>query len=192
MPIEDTSTQKADLIDKGYEHSIAHQPQCLGSYIFLWGQKQEKTQTWYGLFLEDGSHVGGVETMQDLWTGKWPEHRAPVITGTIIAKLQDSDAERALDVFSPGARIVCSIKATDPDNDPITTTWELRPDVANNPNRGGDFEPAAAPIAGAVEQQSAETAVIRIPEKAGDYRVFVYVHNRYKAVATANLPIEAK
>ncbi len=191
VPIEDTSTQKAALISKGYEHAIAHQPQCLGSYIFLWGQKQEKTQTWYGLFLEDGSHVAGVDTIQHLWTGKWPAHRAPVIDGAIVAKPQNAGAEKAKNVFSAGSRIVCSIKTSDPDDDPTTVTWELRPDVANNPSRGGDFEPPAKPISGAIEQQDGQSAVIRVPEHAGDYRVFVYVKNQYKAAATANLPIKA-
>ncbi len=192
MPIEDTSSEKAALIDKGYEHAIAHQPQCLGSYVFLWGQKQEKTQTWYGLFLDDGAHVAGVDTMQHLWTGKWPAHRAPVIDGTIVAKAQDADAQGAQDVFRPGTRVVCSIKTSDPDGDPITVKWEVRPDVANNRSNGGDFEPPAAPIDGAVEQQDGQSAVIRVPENAGDYRVFAYVRNQYKAAATANLPIEAK
>ncbi len=192
MPIEDTSSQKATLIAKGYEHAIAHQPQCLGAYVFLWGQKQEKTQTWYGLFLNDGSHVAGVDTMQYFWTGKWPAHRAPVIDGVIVATAPDPDSQSAQDVFRPGSRIVCSIKTSDPDNDPFTVTWELRPDVANNRSSGGDFEPPAVPIAAAVEKQDGTSAVIRLPENAGDYRIFAYVHNQYKAAATANLPIEAK
>jgi Glycosyl hydrolases family 2, TIM barrel domain len=192
VPIEDTSTQKAALIAQGYEHAIAHQPQCLGSYVFLWGQKQEKTPTWYGLFLEDGAHVGGVDTMQYLWTGQWPAHRAPIIDGTIVAKSEDADGQRAKDVFRPGTRIVCSLKASDPEGNPVTVQWEVRPDVANNPSRGGDFEPSAAPLAGAVEQQNGPSAVIRVPENVGDYRVFAYVHNQYRAAATANLPIEAK
>ncbi len=88
MPIEDTSTQKAAFILKGYEHAIANRPQCLGSYVFLWGQKQEKTHTWYGLFLPDGAHLGGVDAMQFLWTGKWAAHRAPVIDGGITAQVR--------------------------------------------------------------------------------------------------------
>ena len=192
IPIEDTSTQKAALIAKGYKHAIADRPQCLGSYVFLWGQKQEKTQTWYGLFLEDGSHVGGVDTMQYFWTGKWPAHRAPVIDGAIVAQAKEAGAAHGHDIFSPGARIVCSMKASDPDSDRSTITWELRPDVANNPSRGGDFEPPAEPIPGAVIKQDGPSAVVRVPQTPGDYRVFVYVKNQYKAAATANLPIEAK
>lgn len=192
MPIEDTSTQKAKLIEQGYEHAIANHPQCLGSYVFLWGQKQEKTQTWYGLFLPDGAHVGGVDVMQYLWTGNWPAHRVPVIDGNILAKPEDSDSETAEDVFRPGARIVCSIKTSDPDGDRLTTKWELRPDVANNPSSGGDFEPSTAPISGAIERENGQSAVIRVPNTPGDYRIFVYVYNQYKGAATANLPIEVK
>lgn len=192
MPIEDTSAQKATLLATGYEHAILHQPQCLGSYVFLWGQKQEKTPTWYGLFLVDGAHVGGVDTMQYLWTGKWPAHQAPVIEGTVMAKPRDPPEGMGQDVFRPGARILCSIKVKAPENDPVIVKWELRPDVAGNPTTGGDFEPSAAPIAGAVEQQDGQSALIRVPERPGDYRVFAYVHNQYRAAATANLPIQAK
>ena len=192
MPIEDTSSQKGAFIAKGYEHAIAHQEQCLGSYVFLWGQKQEKTQTWYGLFLENGAHVAGVDTMQYLWTGKWPAHRAPVMDGKIVAQPQDTENQKAKDVFSPGSRIVCSLKASDPDNAPISIAWELRADVANNRSSGGDFEPSATPISGAVEEQNGQSATIRVPRDTGAYRVFVYVHNQYKAAATANLPIKVE
>jgi hypothetical protein len=96
------------------------------------------------------------------------------------------------DVFHPGARIVCSIKASDPEGDPLTYKWELRPDVAGNPSTGGDFEPPAAPIPGAVEQADGQSATVHVPDTPGDYRIFVYAYNQYKGAATANLPIQAK
>lgn len=192
MPVEDTSTQKAAFIVKGYEHAIAKRPQCLGSYVFLWGQKQEKTHTWYGLFLPDGAHLGGVDAMQFLWTGKWGAHRAPVIDGGITAKANGRGEESAGDVFAAGSEILCSVAAKDLDRDPITIKWDVRPDVADNPSSGGDFEPAATPLTQSVEQHSNRSAVIRLPNTPGAYRIFVYVYNRHKGAATANLPIETK
>jgi hypothetical protein len=191
MPIEDTSTEKADLIVKGYEHSIAKQSQCLGSYVFLWGQKQEKTHTWYGLFLPDGMRLGGVDAMTYLWTGKWPQHRCPVIQGTIVAKPEQGTDQNAPDVFHAGSQIHCSVVASDSDGDPLMVKWDIRPDVANNPSSGGDPEAAALPIDSAIVRESDDTAIVKLPRSPGDYRIFVYVYN-HAGAATANLPIRAQ
>jgi Glycosyl hydrolases family 2, TIM barrel domain len=193
MPIEDTSTQKEEFIVQGYEHSIAKEGQCLGSYVFLWGEKQEKTHTWYGLFLPDGTRLGGVDAMQYLWTGKWPAHRSPIIQQTISAKTEKATDKDAPGVFQAGATIRCTIVARDPEEgDPLRIKWDIRRDVSNNPSSGGDREAPSPPIAGAVIRESDQTAIIRVPSAPGDYRIFVYVYNMHGGAATANLPIEAK
>ncbi len=57
-PIEENSHTKAQHYLKRYQKAIAAETQqCVGSYVFLWGQKQERTPTWYGLFLEDGKET---------------------------------------------------------------------------------------------------------------------------------------
>ena len=57
-PLELTSTAKAEAYLAAYRAAVGAYPdQCLGSYVFVWGSKQEATATWYGLFLKDGAQV---------------------------------------------------------------------------------------------------------------------------------------
>ena len=77
-PIENNSSVKADLYRSRYETAIAADTtQGLGSYVFLWGQKQERTPTWYGLFLPTGEETESVDVMESLWTGEMPDNQTP-------------------------------------------------------------------------------------------------------------------
>ena len=44
-PLEPTSSDKAESYRRAYVGSIQQKPFCLGSYAFLWGNKQERTAT---------------------------------------------------------------------------------------------------------------------------------------------------
>ncbi len=101
-PIEHTSSEKAASYRKAYETVIASGDQRLiGDYVFLWGQKQERTPTWYGMFLADGSATETVDFMQFAWTGAWPANRAPRVEALEL------DSKRATDsvVVAPGQRV---------------------------------------------------------------------------------------
>ncbi len=65
-----SSTAKAASYRETYEKAIANQPMSLGSYAFTWGNKQEATATWFGLLLPDGSKLGAVDALSELWSGK--------------------------------------------------------------------------------------------------------------------------
>ncbi|MGS0526388.1 hypothetical protein ACU8V7_15645 [Zobellia nedashkovskayae] len=84
-PIEENSSLKANNYLKRYQGGIAADSlQCIGSYVFLWGNKQERTPTWYGIFLENGKETESVDVMHYLWNRKWPENRTPSIEKFVI------------------------------------------------------------------------------------------------------------
>lgn len=184
MPLEDTSTEKSDFYLKAYRHAIEDRPQCLGSYVFLWGNKQEKTHTWYGVFLPEGNPLGPVDAISYAWTGKQLANRAPRIAapGIQIAKAAADSA------YAPGTRLGCRIEATDPDGDSVKINWDIRKDVADAPQTGGDAEAATPAL---VKAKGASTD-IRLPEQPGNYRLFVYAYDAKGAAATANLPFRVK
>ncbi|MBZ5581544.1 MAG: hypothetical protein LAQ30_04935 [Acidobacteriia bacterium] len=191
LPIEDSSTEKADFYLKAYRHAVEGRPQALGAYVFLWGNKQEKTHTWYGMFLPDGSPTEAADVMTYFWTGKWPANRAPRIGPGKIKIAAESGATDRENEFLPGTKLRCSITPSDPEGDPLKVAWDLRVDVSDNPSSGGDREPASVPIDGAVLSTAGNEARIQVPDKPGNYRIFVYVRDPAGKAATANVPIRA-
>ncbi len=184
--IEDNSTEKAAFYREAYEHAVAKQPNCLGAYVFHWSQHHEKTHTWYGMFLEDGSRTESIDVMTYLWTGKYPANRSPRIGPGKIA-IVSSDR-----VFRPGSVFECSLDVSDPDGDPVSVTWDLRLDVTGNKNVGGDREDPVPPIEGAIVSSEGYRAKVRVPEKEGYYRLFVYARDGHGNAATANVPLAVR
>jgi hypothetical protein len=188
LPIEDTSTEKAQVYYKGYKAAIDNKPNCLGSYVFLWGNKQEKTHTWFNLFLEDGTPTEIVDTMTALWTGEWPENRAPKI-GDRKIYVENRDKRH---IYPPSGEVIFRVQASDPDDDALTIRWDLRRDESDNSSTGGDWEERIPPIEDAVVTSEADRVTIRMPGKPGNYRIFTYVYDPSGKVATANLPVRVE
>jgi hypothetical protein len=187
VPIEDTSTEKAAFYEMAYRRAVLDRPNCLGSYVFHWAQHMEKTHTWYGMFLEDGSRTAAIDVMTRVWSGREPANRCPVVSR--ITATPQGEPEH---VYSQGQEIRCMVAASDPDGDRLDITWEVRPDVADNPNVGGDREEPVRPLAGAVVRSQGTSAVVRLPGAAGNWRVFVYVRDGRGNAATANLPLRVE
>ncbi|UOQ70524.1 cellulase family glycosylhydrolase [Hymenobacter cellulosilyticus] len=186
--VEETSSQKAAVYQSRYEASVAKdKTQCLGTYVFLWGQKQERTPTWYGIFTEDGKESEVVDVMQYLWSGKWPQNRAPHLAAFTLNGKKSTD-----NVYvQPGQSVPVVATVSDPDKDPLTYRYELLPE-STDLKSGGDRESRPTAIPGLVPAEGKGKTTLKAPTKEGAYRLFVYAYDGKDNVATANIPFYVK
>ncbi|MEO5998605.1 MAG: hypothetical protein ABIN89_17720 [Chitinophagaceae bacterium] len=187
-PIEETSSEKAAVYKSRYEYSMERdRRKCLGSYVFLWGQKQERTPTWYGIFTDKGEESEVVDVMQFLWSGKWPDNKAPH-----LYSMQVNNKKAVLDVYvKPGSNNMVEAVAIDPENDVLSYRWELLTEPTHL-SEGGDFEARPNNVENLLVGTGMGKATLKAPDKEGAYRLFVYVTDGHNNVATANLPFYVK
>ena len=192
-PIEQTSEEKRIVYEERYNKYILEPKACLGSFVFLWGQKQERTPTWYSMFVESnveglplkGEKTPQVEAMQRVWSGKEPEQTAPVITSYTI------DGKKAAEsiILPVGGTFTATVEVHDKEGDKLSFVWEIL-GGATVLGSGGSYESRPARygevITGDVNSQS-----FTITE-AGRYNVFVYVLDNTGFVATANIPVSVE
>ena len=126
--------------------------------------------------------------MTVLWTGNWPENRAP----TVGSKGIYNPGNKKLHIYAPSSEVMFRIQAADPDGDVLTIRWDLRRDESDNPSIGGDREERIPPIEEAIVSSKSDSVIIHMPVKAGNYRIFGYVYGPSGKVATANLPIRVE
>ena len=182
-PIEATSSQKADVFLRGYRDILtAFDRQLLGSYAFYWGQKQERTPTWFGLLTESGEETEAVDVLHYLWNGTWPENRSP----QVLSMQMDNRQPVSNLTLRPGQQVDAAIEAVDPDGDTMTYRWELKPESGST-QIGGDYEHAIASLEGFIADAVSATTRITAPEP-GAYRLFVYVYDGQGNAAHANFP----
>lgn len=187
-PVEQNSSEKAANYLKSYQVAIASDPQhILGSYVFLWGQKQERTPTWYGMFLADGSETETIDVMQYIWTGSWPDNRAPQIK---LMQLDNKTSAQDIELLS-GQTYAALVDATDPDDDDLVYLWEIKHE-SKAAQEGGDQEEIPATLTGLIDEADNSSIELVAPASEGAYRLFVYIYDGNGKAAHANIPFFVK
>jgi hypothetical protein len=182
--VEQHSSDKASNYLKSYKKAIASKPdQVIGSYVFLWSHKQERTPTWYGMFLSDGSETETIDVMHYIWNGAWPDNRSPQIESMTL----DSKTSKKDVVLKLGKQYKARIKAVDPDNDELEYRWEIMAESAAT-QEGGDKEEIPESFNGLIEEPGTDVIVLNAPFQPGAYRLFVYVRDGHGNAGHANVP----
>lgn len=196
-PIEQTSEQKRIVYEERYNNAILGDKRCLGSFVFLWGQKEERTPTWFSMFVEGnvegnveglplkGEKTPMVEAMQRVWSGEEPEQTAPVVTGIKV----DGKTPQESPTLQKGKPFRVEVAATDREGDKMTYIWEVLRE-ATVLGFGGSYEPRPERY-GEVITTTEPVAEITINEE-GNFRVYAYVADGTGFVSTVNSPVQVQ
>ena len=187
-PLEQNSSEKAATFLRGHTEVIqSFGNQSLGDYVFLWGQKQEKTPTWYGMFLEDGEQTEVVDVMHYIWNGAWPENRTPRIESVLLdGKSADNSIE-----LTAGELYKAELAIDDPDYDSLRFQWEVKRETTAK-QVGGDHEEAIPSLPGIIKNPADSKIELAVPGEPGAYRLFVYAYDGQNNAGHANIPFYVK
>jgi len=182
-PTEMTSSAKADKILEGYQKVLAPlDGQLIGSYVFFWGQKQERTPTWFGLLTEAGEETEVVDVMHYIWKGAWPANRAPRVNSM---RLDGKSATQSVTLVA-GKKYEASLDVLDFEDDPLSYRWEVKPESESTAT-GGDHEVSIASLEGLLSKPTAAKTALIVPPP-GQYRLFAYAYDDQGNAAHANIP----
>lgn len=183
-PVEQSSSEKASSYEARYRNFIASDTEkCVGSYVFLWGQKQETTATWYGLFSDRQESSEAIDILHTLWRGSPPANRCPTIQSASINRLVKGEfirvtAEERMDIVAD---------VTDPDGDPLAYRWMIIPE-STDIRSGGDAESAPTPVSSRVLRRNGNSVSMRAPAQEGPYRLFLLAYDGKNHYAYTNIP----
>lgn len=156
---------------------------CLGTFAFVWGQKQETTSTWYGMFLETGEKLPSVDAMSYAWSGRWPANRSP--------RIEKLDASFIQKEIEPDKNVTVTVQARDPEGDALQYEWQI---VEESTDRkvGGDKEAAPPVLERNIVRVDGATLHMTTPGKRGGYRVFCIVRDGKGGASADNFPFFVK
>ena len=190
-PVEQTSEEKRLVYENRYNNYILASKRCLGSFVFLWGQKEERTPTWFSMFVENnvvglplkGEKTPMVEAMERVWKGIELKQTAPVVEKmTIDGKLPVESV-----TVKAGKWFEGKVTVADKENNQLTYHWEILKE-ATVLGSGGSYEPRPERVGSVITTKNAScTSSVSEP---GNYRLYVYISDNTGFVSTANVPFQ--
>jgi len=186
VSLEQSSSEKRELYYNSYQNYIEpNKNYCLGSYAFYWGNKQEYTETWFGLFSKDNFPTEAVDALEENFKGEKIKNPAPSLSKiSLDGKIASENISlKAEETFI--AEVVPSIK--DEKNKNVQFNWRIL-EESTDKKSGGDAEEEAQEIQGLIVSRINSNSIkLRTPENPGNFRLFVTIKNNGK-IAYANIP----
>jgi hypothetical protein len=187
-PIEDSSTKKTEQIRERYLFIESNKSaECLGSLLFYWGNKHERTYTWFSLFMEDKKHES-LKTVE----GLWKETDNPDTEIGLEYLLLDGKGSVDNIIFEPNQLKNSEVVFKNGNSVDVQIKWEIYPEAWSWPwwlrqdTAKMDYSPIRK-MERFVDFDDRK-ATFLTPEHEGAYRLFAYVFDSQGYFATANIP----
>jgi hypothetical protein len=185
--IEQSSTAKKAVYLSRYQDFIApNTSHCLGSYAFLWGAKQEYTETWFGLFNKNGQPTEPIDALEFVFTGRWPSKPAPSISSMVITGFEQEEARLKAGNWHHATLSADLGQGAVQQNPLLRYSWTVL-EESTDKKSGGDAEQAATAVRSSMRGSRSSKLQFRAPDKPGAYRLFVHVECHGKT-AYHNIP----
>ncbi len=191
VSIEQSSTEKKKVYLERYQKYIDPKPNSLGSYAFLWGSKQEYTETWFGLFSKDDHPTEPIDALEYVFNNQKIAKPTPTIRGMLLdAKTKNDNVKLIADQLyeaSIDAQIAKGISSSHEDTQSeLSYTWKVLYESTDKKS-GGDKEQEANRANVRIRNKKSPKIQMRAPAQSGAYRLFVTVSLGDKQ-AYANIP----
>lgn len=183
-PIENTSTKNSEIIKERYKSLIEinswPKQRCIGSIVFFWGEKQEKTGTWFSMFIDNGKKSSSVIQLSELWTGKKIWEEGPKLKYMLLNKKGAKDNIMVLAGSLNNAEILQETM-----DSTIIYKWGIyNEELQIDHNRNT----LTQPLNGLIFNMDNSNIIFKAPSKEGAYRVAVKVFDRKGNCSTVNTP----
>jgi len=181
--IEQTSKEKFDSYKLRYSQYIkSDSAYCIGSFAFLWGQKQEYTSTWYGIFSENGDPTEVYDALAQSWSNVPLKNSSPTLDSVSVFGFTN----KLNLVFKSDQEIEFTVFSKDANGDKLTYYWEMFPE-SEDLKTGGDAESKPLEVVGSLKNRRSAICKLKVPDLEGRYRIYITVSDGEK-IAYANLP----
>jgi hypothetical protein len=161
---------------------------CFGTYVFYFGEKQERTHTSFSLLLHGKYKTQALESVEYCWKKEISGNLCPRIT---YEQLETEHPYKSM-YLKTDSIYAYNILAEDPESEPLTMAWEIRREGAYFRKFGGQREPEPEYISGMMQPfLFMEQLRFRTPQEEGAYRLFIYIYDTSNNAAYLNMPFYA-
>jgi hypothetical protein len=184
VSLEQSSTEKRIVYAERFKKYIEpNKNECLGSYAFLWGAKQEYTETWFGLFSKENKMTEPIDALQEVFTQKPIANPSPTIRSFTV---NNKTAVDNITLKAEGKNEANFVVELPKNMGQAKYRWRIIQESTDKKS-GGDQEDEAIEIGGLIKNGKSNNITFLAPKNAGQYRLFVSVLYNDK-VAYSNIP----